>query len=133
MLPPVDREDELRSRAEYYTQYARELFVQESDCLPHTTEWTEQHITRYLHHLRRGDEHRRWLLADMKFEDPFRKSFDHRRVDMFERDALGFVNRFQHSTVPESSDNEEDPFDDDSDDDDESPGLPLWYKNPISQ
>ena len=27
MLPPVDREDELRSRAEYYGQYAREMFA----------------------------------------------------------------------------------------------------------
>jgi hypothetical protein len=133
MLPPVDREDELRSRAEYYTQYARELFVQESDCLSFATEWTEQHIARYLHHLRQGDEHRRWLLADMKFDDPFFESFDQRRVDKFEGDALRFVNRFHHDTGPESSDNEDDPFDGDSDDDDETPGLPHWYKNPRSQ
>jgi hypothetical protein len=135
MLPPVDRQDELHSRAEYYTQYARELMVQESDCLPLTTEWREQHIARYMHHLRRGEEHRRWLLADMKFKDPFSESFDHQLVEKFESDALRFVNRFRQSEISDLSEAEdEDPFGGDSDDDDdEAPGLPHWYKNPRSQ
>ena len=75
VLPPVDREDELRSRAEYYQQYARENFVQESDVFGREI-WDRQHVSRYIHHLRKGDEHRKWLLADMKFPDPFDKSFD---------------------------------------------------------
>jgi hypothetical protein len=68
-LPPVDRVDELRSRAAYYQQYAREHFVQESDCFK--DEWQDFHLARYLHLLRRGEEQRQWLLADMKFPDPF--------------------------------------------------------------
>jgi hypothetical protein len=69
LLPPVDRVDELRSRAAYYQQYAREHFVQESDCFK--DEWQDFHLARYLHLLRRGEEQRQWLLADMKFPDPF--------------------------------------------------------------
>jgi hypothetical protein len=89
MLPPVDPEAELQSRSEYYTQYANETFFAESDCLkvhankddriciPHT-----QQFARYFHHLRQGEEHRQWLLKDMKFDDPF--VFDMNRVNRLE-------------------------------------------------
>jgi hypothetical protein len=137
MLPPVDRADELRSRAEYYTQYARELFVQESDCLPFKpSEWSDQHVARYIHHLRTGNEHRKWLLSDMKYDDPFSISYDRARVDRFEADALRFSNRFQKAAAVdhEADDKDGDPFGDDSDDEDDgSHGLPSWYKNPRSQ
>jgi hypothetical protein len=145
MLPPVDREDELRSRAEYYSQYTRENFYQESDCLSHD-EWQEQHISRFLYHLKRGDNHRKWLLDDMKFTDPYMDAFDHDRVAQFEDKALtlvreieerkregmdpkirAYLEKFQHS-----GDNDDENDDEtDSDDDDDSPqGLPGWYKNP---
>jgi hypothetical protein len=137
MLPPVDRADELRSRAEYYTQYARELFVQESDCLPvKPSEWSDQHVARYVHHLRTGNEHRKWLLSDMKYDDPFSISYDRARVDRFEADALRFSNRFRKAAAVdhEADDKDDDPFGDDSDDDDDGThGLPPWYKNPRSQ
>lgn len=136
MLPPVDRTDELRSRAEYYTQYARELFVQESDCLPaKPSEWSDQHVARYVHHLRTGNEHRKWLLSDMKFDDAFSISFDRARVDRFEADALRFSGRFRKTAVVDrEADDKDDPFGDDSDDEDDGiTGLPSWYKNPRSQ
>jgi hypothetical protein len=65
-----------RSRAEYYMQYMRENFVQESDCLA-VDDWQPQHIARYLFHLKRGDEHRKWLLKDMQFQDEYQNAFDH--------------------------------------------------------
>ena len=86
LLPPVDRKDELRSRAEYYQQYARENFVQDGDSLSADV-WENDHIQRFLYHLRQGEKHRKWLLKDMKFEDPYANVFDKERVMMFEKDA----------------------------------------------
>jgi len=180
MLPPVDREDELRSRSEYYLQYARENFVQESDCLDFQQQqqrhslsssssssssartrrgwWSEQQIERFVHHVRKGNDHRKWLLADMKFDDPFAGGFDSDRVDAFERDALAFVRRQQQQlqeqtpldpatkidgmnsggsssaatkkSTASSIDDDDDFFDEDGD---KPLGLPSWYKNPRSQ
>jgi hypothetical protein len=145
MMPPVDREDELRSRAEYYMQYARENFVQESDSLGHD-DWNEQHVSRYLYHLRRGDDHRKWLLKDMKFDDPYKSSVDNGRVDRFEKRALDYVSQIlelkqldlspklreyvRNQRADKSVD--DDPEDDDgfwSGDDDDERTLPEWYKN----
>lgn len=139
MLPPVDREDELRSRSEYYMQYTRENFVQESDCLD-SDEWHEQHIIRYIMLLRRADEHRKWLLSDMKFPDPYVDSFDQQRVDGFHQRALEFINTStgdiqQQAPIQEEmvGEDEADDFFDDATED-ESVGLPPpWYKNPRSQ
>ena len=147
MLPPVDRDDELRSRAEYYRQYTRENFVQESDCLSYE-DWNAQHVARYLFHLRRGDEHRKWLLNDMKFEDPFKHAFDHDRVGKFEERATNYIKRKEFVKLADLSpevqelhesqsqatmrqDDDDDIFTDDEDDD--APGLPEWYRNPRSQ
>lgn len=102
MLPPVDREDELRSRCEHYLQHARENFMQEPDCLVHD-EWSEQHIYRYLHHLRRGEEHRKWLLRDMKFEDPCRDSFDNERVERLEKRAISYISKLSELKLEELS------------------------------
>lgn len=75
MLPPVNRVDELRSRAEYYMQYAHENFLQEKDCLDYYNGmlWDSENIIyRYKTSIRRGNEQRKWLLKDMKFEyDPY--------------------------------------------------------------
>lgn len=106
LLPPVDRVDELRSRAEYYQQYARENFVQESDSLKQrghvnsrtrsrsrsTVIWEERDVTRFVYLLKRGEDHRRWLLSDMKFDnEPCVTSFDLDAVHSFERRALDHV------------------------------------------
>lgn len=100
MLPPVDREDELRSRAEYYGQYAREMFIQESDCLNDPVWDYEQHIQRYLFHIKRGDEHRAWLLQDMQFEDPYSQDVEklaerRRQIQRFDARALRYVRSMQ--------------------------------------
>jgi hypothetical protein len=106
LLPPVDRVDELRSRAEYYQQYAREHFVQESDCLDRD-EWQEFHLARYLHLLRRGEEQRQWLLADMKFPDPYagrqlqsgddaQRTATSARIGVFEQRALLYIQNAKH-------------------------------------
>jgi len=70
MLPPVNRKDELRSRAEYYQQHAREMVQSEFDCLTRPSLMEKDNVRRYLHHLRQGESYRKWLLRDMQFEDP---------------------------------------------------------------
>jgi hypothetical protein len=142
MLPPVDRPDELRSRVEYYQQYTRENFVQESDYLSqHEEKLQPGHFDRFVYLLRRGNEHRQWLLGDMKFDDPYAdKGQDFlSRVDEFRTKALEMIQQSKGwtSDVDEKSQDETDADDDgfwdeDEDDDDEqhSPGLPEWYKNP---
>jgi hypothetical protein len=150
MMPPVDREDELRSRYEYYQQYTHENFVQESDCLP-PDEWNEQHIDRYLQNIRRGEEQRKWLLQDMKFKDPYRDYFDSEGVERFKKRALlyiakvtdrelenlppevreHFIGSSRRETVPDGADDEDGIWDED-DEEDESEPLPEWYKNPRS-
>jgi hypothetical protein len=132
-----------RSRAEYYMQYARENFVQESDCLA-VDDWQQQHVARYLFHLKRGDEHRKWLLKDMQFLDEYQNAFDHQQVDRFEERALAFIQKTRDqkeaSLSPEireqlrrQSDGNNTKHDDgddddgffDEDDDDDRP--PEWY------
>ena len=83
MAPPPNKEDELRSRAEYYHSYTREYFTQESDCLENDP-LLERDIRRYLYYLRKGEKDRKWLLGDMLFPDPYKNSFDHDRVKRFE-------------------------------------------------
>jgi hypothetical protein len=94
MLPPVDRENELRSRSEYYLQYARETFFAESDCLSHD-EWDSYRIDRYLHHLRKADTHRKWLLSDMKFPDPYENSFDWSRMEAFKKRTVACIEKME--------------------------------------
>ena len=88
--PPVDRANELESRAEYYAEWTRENFAQESDCLA-TEAWREDDVARYLHFLRIGEERRRWVLKDYGFDDPFAGVFDPDRVDRFEKRATEFL------------------------------------------
>lgn len=88
--PPVDRSNELESRAEYYAEWTRENFAQEMDCLA-TEPWREDDVARYLHFLRVGEERRRWVLKDYGFDDPFGDIFDPDRVDRFEKRATKFL------------------------------------------
>lgn len=67
---PVDREDELESRANYYYQWSRENVEQESDCLDRQPMLLESDVERYVQLLRSGEERRQWLLRDYKFKDP---------------------------------------------------------------
>lgn len=122
MAPPPDKEDELRSRAEYYHSYAREYFVQESDCLDNDPLW-ERDIKRYLYYLRKGDKDRKWLLSDMMFKDPYKTALDHSRIVRFEAMAkkhLGVDDDDEPETVVQQKAN-----DDFFDHDDENP---EWFK-----
>jgi len=88
--PPVDRSNELESRADYYAEWTRENFAQEMDCLA-TEPWREDDVARYLHFLRVGEDRRRWVLKDYGFDDPFGDIFDPDRVDRFEKQATKFL------------------------------------------
>lgn len=83
MAPPPNKEDELRSRAEYYHSYAREYFTQESDSLDNDPLF-ERDIRRYLYYIRKGEKDRKWLLGDMMFPDPYKSSLDQERIKRFE-------------------------------------------------
>jgi hypothetical protein len=83
MAPPPNKEDELRSRAEYYHSFAREYFTQESDSLDNDP-LMERDIKRYLYYLRKGEKDRKWLLGDMMFSDPYKNSLDQQRIQRFE-------------------------------------------------
>jgi hypothetical protein len=86
MAPPpnkVHKDDELRSRAEYYLSYAREHFTQESDCLENDP-LKERDIQRYLYYLKKGEKDRKWLLQDMMFSDPYKDAVDKEGIEQFE-------------------------------------------------
>ena len=90
--PPVDRENELRSRADYYLDWASETIFQESDCLDDNP-WLEENVDRYLHFIRLGEERRQWILNAYKFPDPYPNSFDHERINRFESRAKALVQK----------------------------------------
>jgi hypothetical protein len=94
MLPEVDRTDELLSRFNYYTDYARENIHQESDRLPRTTLWNNpEHIERYISLLKRGEQHRVWLLKDMKFPIIPCKTPTKILYEQFKNDAIQHVEK----------------------------------------
>lgn len=99
ILPPVDRDDELRSRAEYYHQFARENLFQETDCLPlgdkELAPLHEQDVQRFTFLLKKGDSDRHWLLQDMEFPDPYKKSFPKDMAKQFEAKALAYIQERQ--------------------------------------
>lgn len=74
--PPVDRENELSSRALYYLAFLNESFHQEVDCLVSADPWKEDQVTRFTHLMRQGEHRRKWILGDYKFDDPFSKQWD---------------------------------------------------------
>lgn len=88
--PPVDRENELFSRYSYYLEWARESFHQESDCLA-SDSWREEDVGRYVHFVRQGEDKRKWVLNDYKFDDPYVNVFENDRLDVFEKNATQLV------------------------------------------
>lgn len=110
MAPPPNREDELRSRAEYYYSFAREYFTQESDSLDNDP-LVERDFRRYLYYLRKGDKDRKWLLGDMMFPDPYKNSLDQERVKRFEamtKKYLGEEEEEEDHAIFENSNNQND-------------------------
>lgn len=143
MLPPVEPEAELKARSEYYAQYTNENFFAESDCLrPLEGDVpSEGQFTRYFYHLRKGEDHRKWLLEDMKFQDPFQ--FDLKRVDRLEERVKNFLENRQQFQLQQMTpeevreleqarkdmdeyDTDEEAFSDEEDDEDD---VRIHYKN----
>ncbi len=88
--PPVDRENELSSRASYYRAFLNESFYQEVDCLI-SDPWKEDQVTRFIHLMRQGEEKRRWILNDYKFDDPFSKQWDNQLCLSWEKRAKKLI------------------------------------------
>lgn len=149
-LPPTNRADELRSRAEYYLEYARENVHQESSVLDPADEWNDGHIARFLHYLKEGEKHRRWLLKDMKFQDPYRRAFDQSATEQFEKHALDYIakaadlklreeltseeyqrhkQRLAEDKAMHGSDDDDDSEEWPDDDDDSEDHLAEWLRN----
>ncbi|EJK72402.1 hypothetical protein THAOC_06070, partial [Thalassiosira oceanica] len=89
MAPPVDRDNELRSRGGYYRSFARENFDGHWDLLGEhgfhigaeggsgaaTTTmtprpWREEQVEQFAYLIRTGEESRRYVLRDYGFADP---------------------------------------------------------------
>jgi hypothetical protein len=80
--PPVDRKNELSSRAMYYHSFVQESFQQEMDCLSLISSessqsrpsfWREEQVTRFVYLMEQGEERRRWILESYKFDDSYRE------------------------------------------------------------
>ena len=129
MALPVDRKNELSSRANYYEEWIKENFYGEQDCLD-LHPWQEQTIQRFVHLLRDGERKRKWILEDYKFKDVFVNQFDHDRLNEFEKRASTLVKNtyeaegwvLQSSLLDEDFvplDEDHDSYWDDDDDDDD--------------
>ncbi|CAB9519315.1 expressed unknown protein [Seminavis robusta] len=152
MTPPVDRDDELRSRGDYYHQFTWEQFHQESDCLFALDEsmyggrrskllnrLDGRDVDRFLFLLEKGNQDRQWLLQDMQFSDPYSNSFPKERAEDFKAKAYDYIRKSdllqryqqgmpinweaQNRVVETDSDDE-----DEEDDDDEEEEEPAWFK-----
>lgn len=142
MLPPVDREDELRSRAEYYHQYARENLVQETDCLPLRDDsigrLRADDVQRFVFLLKKGEKDRQWLLQDMQFSDPYQKNFPKDLTRQFEDKAMEYVGKSELVRRKVTGEDtiiwDEDLDDGDDDDDDtedpfeDADAVPHWVR-----
>jgi hypothetical protein len=88
--PPVDRDNELSSRAMYYLAFAKESFHQEIDCLEQDP-WRVDNVKRFLYLIRQGEERRKWLLHEYQFEDPYAEKWDEDKVLEWEEKAWKLV------------------------------------------
>lgn len=88
--PPVDRDNELSSRAMYYLAFAKESFHQEIDCLEQDP-WRIENVKRFLYLMRQGEERRKWLLQEYKFEDPYAEKWNEDKLLDWEEKAWKLV------------------------------------------
>lgn len=86
MEPPVNRKNELKSRADYYSVYLRENFNSDSQCLD-ASPWKEHHVDAFLNFMRAGEKNRRYVLRDYRFDDPYKINYDKDRINQFEQRA----------------------------------------------
>jgi outer membrane phospholipase A len=88
--PPVDRDNELSSRALYYLAYTKESFHQEVDCLE-VEPWREDNLNRFLFLMKEGDEKRKWVLNDYKFDDPHANKLEEVKLEEWEAKAWKLI------------------------------------------
>lgn len=86
MEPPVNRQNELQSRADYYYTHLRENYNSDSECLDREP-WQEQDIEVFVHFFKQGEKRRRYVLKDYRFNDPYKSAFDAGRVKLFQTRA----------------------------------------------
>lgn len=92
--PPVDRQNELASRALYYLAFVKESFGQEVDCLTKNEIWREDDIIRFIYLMKQGEERRSWILTDYKFDDPYSHKWDttlDQRLTLWEERATLYI------------------------------------------
>lgn len=87
---PINRKDELASRANYYYNWARELIDGESDIFDEFEEINESQVKRYFYYLKDGEKKRQYVLKKYDFDDPCLDSFDLGYVEVLEQRMLNF-------------------------------------------
>lgn len=123
MAPPPNRDDELESRAEYYRSFARENFMNESDCLTNIP-LKERDIKRFLYYLKKGERDRKWLLGDMLFPDPCQDEIGPERIKSFEIQAEAYLGQ----ELEPKSEVAKKPLDDFWDDDEAESEDPDFFR-----
>ena len=111
MSPVLNYQDSMESRYQYYLQYLREEYQNNHDA-------SLQYAVSLI---RRGEEQRKWLLKDMKYEN---------NVHALNESLLQtlLTEEEEESHTSEEDDGDDDPcFSDESDE--EGGGLPEWYRN----
>jgi len=88
--PPVDRDNELSSRALYYLAYTKESFHQEVDCLV-AEPWREDNLKRFLYLIKQGERKRKWVLEDYKFDDPHTNKWEEVKLEVWEAKAWKLI------------------------------------------
>lgn len=88
--PPVDRENELQSRAAYYAEQIREGFGQEIDRLE-LNPWRENEVDHFVYLVRAGEDQRKYILKDYRFKDPYTDCSNEERLDTFKKRAEKLV------------------------------------------
>jgi len=128
--PPVDRENELWSRAEYYFAHLREHYNSDFDCLDKNP-WKESNIEIFLHYLRTGEQRRKYILNDYKFADPYKSKFPVERVNNFEKRAAELIRvtyKVNNWILPSEYSKIEEEFDPDFDDESGDDEATILYK-----
>ena len=90
MSPPVNRANELHSRAEYYTEVACESVWRYAEILEDNP-LSEQDIENFIFVLQRGEQRRQWVLREYQFNDPCEGVFDQERLNAFENHAKKYL------------------------------------------
>jgi len=122
--PPVERENELSSRAMYYLAHAKESFHQEVDCLV-ADPWREEHLKRFIYLMRQGEEKRKWILEDYRFLDPYPHKWDEEQMQEWEGKAWKLIREtyalngwlYQDDFTTDDEDYQDEGIDWDEDDD----------------